>query len=43
MADVLHFDVEEALDLFLNVFWQKGYKATTTKELAKIAGISESS
>ena len=43
MADVLHFDIEEALDLFLNVFWEKGYKATTTKELAKAAGISESS
>lgn len=43
MADVLHFDTEEALDLFLNVFWEKGYKATTTKELARVAGISESS
>lgn len=43
MADVLHFDVEEALELFLNVFWENGYKATTTKELARIAGISESS
>jgi len=43
MPDVLHFDTEQALDLFLNVFWEKGYKATTTKDLARIAGISESS
>jgi len=43
MADVLHFDIEEVLELFLHVFWEKGYKATTTKELARVAGISESS
>ena len=43
MADVLHFDIDEVLDYFLNVFWEKGYKSTTTKELAKIAGISEGS
>lgn len=43
MADVLHFDTEKALDNFLIVFWEKGYKSTTTKELARIAGISEGS
>lgn len=43
MADVLHFDIEDVLDHFLNVFWEKGYKSTTTRELAKIAGISEGS
>jgi TetR/AcrR family transcriptional repressor of nem operon len=43
MPDVVHFDIEEALDLFLGVFWEKGYKSATTRELAKIAGISEGS
>lgn len=43
MADVLHFDIDRVMDLFLKVFWEKGYKSATTKELAKTAGISESS
>lgn len=43
MADVLHFDVNKAMDQFLRIFWKKGFKATTTKELAKEAGISEGS
>ncbi|MDP1932687.1 MAG: TetR/AcrR family transcriptional regulator [Gammaproteobacteria bacterium] len=43
MADVLHFDIDTVLDRFLKVFWEKGYKSTTTKELAKNAGISEGS
>lgn len=43
MVDVLHFDTEKVLDKFLLVFWENGYKSTTTKELAKSAGISEGS
>jgi len=43
MADVLHFDIDQALDQFLKIFWTKGFRATTTRELAKSAGISESS
>ena len=43
MADILHFDMDRALDGFLRIFWIKGYRATTTKELAKSAAISESS
>jgi TetR/AcrR family transcriptional repressor of nem operon len=43
MSNTLHFDQEIALDQFLEIFWIKGYKATTTRELARGAGISESS
>ncbi len=43
MPDKLHFDKDKALDDFLDVFWQKGYRSTTTKQLAKSAGISEGS
>lgn len=43
MANVLHFDEDSALAQFLEIFWTRGYKATTTRELAKSAGISESS
>lgn len=43
MPDVLHFDVNEALDQMLKVFWQQGFKTTTTKQLAKSANLSEGS
>lgn len=43
MPNISHFDTDFALDKFLSVFWEKGYGATTTKGLAKSAGISESS
>lgn len=43
MADILHFDLDKALDDFLEVFWRRGYRYTTTKELARCAGISEGS
>lgn len=43
MADVLHFDVDEALSHMMEVFWQQGFKSTTTKDLAKNASISEGS
>ncbi|MCB1672225.1 MAG: TetR/AcrR family transcriptional regulator [Gammaproteobacteria bacterium] len=43
MAGVKQFDVDEALDLMLELFWQRGYRATTTRELAGSANLSESS
>jgi TetR/AcrR family transcriptional repressor of nem operon len=43
MPDILHFDVNKALDDFLEVFWHRGYRYATTKELARSAGISEGS
>lgn len=43
MADVIHFDADKAMDNFLALFWRKGYRYTTTKELARSAGISEGS
>lgn len=43
MADSIHFDRDKALDSFLHLFWSKGYRYTTTKELARSAGISEGS
>jgi TetR/AcrR family transcriptional repressor of nem operon len=43
MPNISHFDTDFVLDKFLSVFWEKGYGATTTKGLAKSAGISESS
>jgi TetR/AcrR family transcriptional repressor of nem operon len=43
VADVLHFDIDNALDHMLDLFWRQGFKKTTTKELAECAGLSESS
>ena len=43
MSNTLHFDADSVQDKFLSVFWEKGYRATTTRELARSAGISESS
>lgn len=43
MPNTLHFDTDSVLDQFLSVFWENGFRATTTKALAKRAGISESS
>ncbi len=43
MPDILHFDVNEALDQMLKLFWQQGFKATTTKQLATSASLSEGS
>lgn len=43
MPNTLHFDTDSVLDQFLAVFWENGFRATTTKALAKSAGISESS
>jgi TetR/AcrR family transcriptional repressor of nem operon len=37
------FDPDLVMETFLSVFWENGYGATTTKVLAKSAGISESS
>jgi TetR/AcrR family transcriptional repressor of nem operon len=43
MPNTLHFDTDSVLDQFLAVFWENGFRATTTKALANSAGISESS
>ena len=43
MPNTSHFDADFVLDKFLSIFWEKGYRATTTKGLATGAGISESS
>jgi len=43
MPDILHFDKDEALEKMMAVFWQRGFKATTTRQLANSAGLSESS
>ena len=43
MADILHFDYDEALEDMLQVFWRQGFKTTTTKDLAKSANLSEGS
>ena len=43
MPKTSQFDTDSVLDKFLSVFWENGYGATTTKALAKSAGISESS
>lgn len=43
MPDVLHFEVDQVLDQMLQVFWQHGYKSTTTRQLAASANLSESS
>ncbi|MCG8415355.1 MAG: TetR/AcrR family transcriptional regulator [Pseudomonadales bacterium] len=43
MADVLHFNIDDALDQMMEVFWRQGFKSTTTKDLARNANISEGS
>ncbi|MBL4770840.1 MAG: TetR/AcrR family transcriptional regulator [Planctomycetes bacterium] len=43
MARPLKFNVDEALDCALGVFWQKGYESTTTAVLAQAMGIQKGS
>ncbi len=43
MARPLKFNVEEALDTALVVFWQRGYESTTTAVLAQAMGIQKGS
>lgn len=43
MARPLKFNVDEALDCALGVFWQRGYEVTTTAVLAKAMGIQKGS
>lgn len=43
MARPLKFNVDEALDCALGVFWQRGYESTTTAVLAQAMGIQKGS
>ncbi len=43
MARPLTFNVDEALDCALGVFWQRGYESTTTAVLAQAMGIQKGS
>jgi TetR/AcrR family transcriptional repressor of nem operon len=43
MARPLNFNVDEALDCALGVFWQRGYESTTTAVLAQAMGIQKGS
>ncbi len=37
------FDHEQVLDEALELFWRKGFRSTTTRELASVLGLSQSS
>jgi len=37
------FEAEEALDAALELFWQQGYRSTTTRDLENALGLSQSS
>ncbi len=37
------FDVDDVLDRAMDVFWEKGFQATTTRDLEKMLGIRQSS
>ncbi|TDE15238.1 TetR/AcrR family transcriptional regulator [Dyadobacter psychrotolerans] len=43
MARTKVFDEEEVLDKAMNLFWQKGYNATSAQDLVSTLGISRSS
>jgi TetR/AcrR family transcriptional repressor of nem operon len=43
MARTKVFDEEEVLDKAMNLFWQKGYNATSAQDLVDTLGISRSS
>lgn len=37
------FDVEEALDAAMRLFWRRGFRATTTRDLERALGVGQSS
>jgi len=43
MARPQEFDTNEALHQAMDVFWQKGYEATSLSDLLKVMGLSKSS
>ena len=43
MARIKEFNTEEALDKAVEIFWQKGYNATSANDLVKGLGLSRSS
>ena len=43
MARLQEFNTEEALRKAMNMFWQKGYEATSLADLLEAMGLSKSS
>ncbi|MCP4298102.1 MAG: helix-turn-helix transcriptional regulator, partial [Proteobacteria bacterium] len=43
MARPIEFDREEKLELAMNLFWQKGYQATSMKLLTEAMGLQPGS